>query len=92
MTGLISKLLFQFRICYLILEGIKMNRLRDLREDNDLTQKQISEYLHISQVAYSYYEIGKRSIPIDLLIKLADYYNVSIDYLLNRTNKKEINK
>ena len=69
-----------------------IKKLKDLREDNDLTQKQISEYLHISQVAYSYYEIGKRSIPIDLLIKLADYYNVSIDYLLNRTNKKEINK
>ena len=62
------------------------NRLRDLREDNDLTQKKLSTILHISQVAYSYYEIGKRSIPIDILIKLADYYNVSIDYIYYRTN------
>lgn len=63
-------------------------RLKDLREDHDLTQKQISDILHVSQVAYSYYEIGKRSIPLELLIKLADYYNVSLDYITYRTNKK----
>lgn len=68
------------------------NRLRDLREDNDLTQKELSTILHITQVAYSYYEIGKRSIPIDILIKLADYYNVSIDYIYYRTNEKNIQK
>lgn len=68
------------------------NRIKNLRIDNDLTQSQLSEVLHISQVAYSYYEIGKRSIPIEILIKLADFYNVSIDYILNRTNIKEINK
>ncbi len=68
------------------------NRLRDLREDNDLTQKELSKILHITQVAYSYYEIGKRSIPIDILIKLADYYNVSIDYIYYRTNEKNIQK
>ena len=67
------------------------NRLKDLREDNDLTQKDISKILHITQVAYSYYEIGKRSIPIELLIKLADYYNVSLDYIYYRTNERNIN-
>ncbi len=69
-----------------------MNRLKDLREDNDLTQKELSDYLHISQVAYSYYEIGKRSIPIELLFRLADYYNVSLDYIFYRTNNKYVNK
>lgn len=64
-------------------------RLKDLREDNDLTQKNVSEILHVSQVTYSYYEIGKRSIPIELLIKLADYYNVSLDYITYRTTKKK---
>ena len=68
------------------------NRLKDLREDNDLTQIQISSYLHITQAAYSYYEVGKRSIPIELVIKLADYYNVSLDYIYYRTNKKKMNK
>ena len=52
-------------------------RLKNLREDNDLTQTKISNYLNISQVAYSYYELGKRNIPIELLSKLADYYNTN---------------
>lgn len=63
--------------------------IRDLREDADLTQSDIAKILNCSQVAYSYYEIGKRDIPTSILIKLADYYNCSIDYLLGReTNKK----
>lgn len=61
-------------------------RLKNLREDNDLTQTEISNYLNISQVAYSYYELGKRNIPIELLSKIADYYNTSVDYLIYRTN------
>ena len=61
-------------------------RIKDLREDNDLTQKDLSKILNISQVAYSYYELNKRSIPLELLCKLADYYNTSIDYLLYRTD------
>lgn len=61
-------------------------RIKDLREDHDLTQKQISAYLNISQVAYSYYEINKRTIPLELLCRLADFYNTSVDYLLFRTN------
>lgn len=62
-------------------------RLKDLREDHDLTQSQISTLLNISQVAYSYYELGKRSIPLELLSKLADFYHTSIDYILYRTDE-----
>ena len=62
-------------------------RIKSLREDHDLTQKQLSQLLNISQVAYSYYEIDKRSIPLELLSKLADYYNTSVDYLLYRTDE-----
>ena len=61
-------------------------RIRNLREDNDLTQNELSKYLNISQVAYSYYELGRRTIPLELLSKLADYYNTSVDYLLYRTD------
>ena len=61
-------------------------RIRDMREDNDLTQQQISEILLCDQSLYSKYERGERDIPITLLIKLADYYNTSIDYLVGRTN------
>lgn len=63
-------------------------RLKDLREDNDLTQKQISEYLMCDQSLYSKYERGEREIPLKLIIKLADYYNVSIDYLVGRSKNK----
>ena len=62
-------------------------RIKNLREDHDLTQKDLSKFLNISQVAYSYYELNKRSIPLELLSKLADFYNTSIDYLLFRTNE-----
>ena len=61
-------------------------RIRDLREDHDLKQQDIADYLQCTQVCYSHYENGRRDIPTDILIKLADYYNVSIDYLLGRTN------
>lgn len=63
-------------------------RLRDLREDNDITQSQIASILNIRQNTYSQYENGKRQMPIELLWKLADYYNTSIDYLVGRTNTK----
>ena len=62
-------------------------RIKNLREDNDLTQKQLSQFLNISQVAYSYYELSKRNIPLELLCKLADFYNTSVDYLLYRTEE-----
>lgn len=63
-------------------------RLRDLREDNDITQSQIASVLNIKQNTYSQYENEKRQMPIELLWKLADYYNTSIDYLVGRTNTK----
>lgn len=63
-------------------------RLKDLREDNDLTQIEIAKLLNIKQNTYSQYETGKREIPISLLWKLADYYKTSIDYLIGRTNIK----
>ena len=62
-------------------------RIKDLREDNDLTQNIISKFLGISQVAYSNYELSKRNIPLEVLSKLADYYKTSIDYLLFRTDE-----
>ena len=67
-------------------------RIRDLREDNDLTQREMGTILSCSQRVYSNYERGELDIPTDILIKLADYYNVSVDYLLNRTSKRELNK
>ena len=63
-----------------------MNRLRDLREDRDLKQDTIAQYLNCTQTTYSRYELGKRDIPTEVLKKLADYYNTSIDYILCRTN------
>lgn len=62
-------------------------RIRDLREDNDLTQRQIAKYLMCDQSLYSKYERGEREIPLNLVIKLADYYDVSIDYLVGRSKK-----
>ena len=63
--------------------------IRDMREDRDLFQKDIAEYLQCTQVCYSHYELGKRDIPTEVLIKLADFYGTSTDYLLGRTNIKE---
>lgn len=64
-------------------------RIRNLREDKDLTQKDVAEYLNISQRTYSRYENDERAIPVEILSKLADYHKTSVDYLLNRTNTKE---
>jgi len=66
-----------------------MNRLRDLREDNDLTQKEVATYLNMSQNGYSHYEVGRLDIPTSILRKLAEYYNTSIDYLLYETDIRE---
>ena len=63
-------------------------RIKNLREDTDLTQKDICKVLHCSQQVYSDYELGKLDIPTDVLIKLAKFYNVSTDYLLNLTDNK----
>lgn len=64
-------------------------RIRDLREDNDLSQKQIAEYLLCDQSLYSKYERSERPLPLECACKLADYYGVSVDYLLGRTNVKQ---
>ena len=62
-------------------------RIRDLREDHDLTQKEVAAYLHIKQNTYSQYENGQRQLPIPSLIALAKFYNTSTDYLLGLTDK-----
>ncbi len=67
-------------------------RLKDLREDNDKTQKEIADYLGMKQPQYSRYENGLRDIPSDILIMLADYYNVSTDYIFGRTNNPKISE
>ena len=67
-------------------------RIRDLREDNDLNQTQIAKILKMSQTGYSKYETGENDLPTAVLIKLANYYNVSIDYLLNQTDNPERKK
>ena len=64
-------------------------RIRDLREDRDLKQKEISDYLMCDQSLYSKYERLERPLPLELADKLADYYGVSVDYLIGRTNRKE---
>ena len=65
------------------------NRIRDLREDSDLTQQQMADKLFINRRTYSSYEVGSRSIPVETLGKIADIFNTSIDYLVGRTNVKK---
>lgn len=67
-------------------------RIRDLREDHDLTQAQMGKILSCSQRVYSNYERGDIDIPTAILLKLADYYDVSVDYLLGRTDKPDTNR
>lgn len=64
-------------------------RIRNLREDKDLLQKDLAKYLNCSQVAYSRYELGQRDIPTDVLIALARFHNTSVDYLLSETDVKK---
>lgn len=66
-----------------------LSRLRNLREDSDYTQEYIAHLLNVSQRTYSRYENGERSIPLASLCALADFYETSVDYLLNRTNTKK---
>ena len=67
-------------------------RIRDLREDHDLKQRQLADLLNCSQQVYSNYELGQRDIPTDILIQLANFYKVSIDYLLGQTNNPKRSK
>jgi len=70
-------------------EILKYENIRKLRTDTGYTQKQIAELLGVSQNTYSQYEIGVLNYPVDALVKLADFYGVSVDYLLGRTDVKE---
>ena len=67
-------------------QGRMFMRLKELREDRDLTQQEIADFLHIKQNTYSQYENRHREIPIDMIIRLANFYGVSIDYLLCQSN------
>ena len=67
-------------------------RIRDLREDHDLLQREVAAQLNCSQRVYSNYELGQRDIPTDVLIRLSTFYNVSVDYLLGLTNNPKRNK
>ena len=64
-------------------------RIKDLREDSDITQKELAEYLHIKQNTYSQYENGQRQLPIEVLIALAKYYHTSTDYLLGLIDERK---
>lgn len=66
-----------------------MNRLKELREDKDLFQKDIAKYLNMSQTGYSQYETETNDIPTEVLKKLADFYNTNIDYILYRTDDRK---
>ena len=70
---------------------VDITRIKDLREDSDIKQKELADYLGISQRTYSHYENGTRKLPLDILIALAEYYGCSTDYLLGRTKQKELN-
>ncbi len=77
-------------LCYDSLEVICLKyRLRDLREDRDLSQKDIAQLLHIHQTTYSDYELGNLNVPVTVLAQLADFYETSIDYLAGRTEEKK---
>ena len=71
---------------------MKFQRIQDLRIDADMSQRELSEILHISQRSYSHYETGSRNIPIEMLIRLANYYEISLDYLVRRTDNKKMAK
>lgn len=67
-------------------------KIRDLREDNDLKQSEVAEKLNLQREVYRRYETGQREIPLNIAVLIADIYNVSLDYIAGRTNKKEMNK
>ena len=68
-----------------------LERIKNMREDLDMTQKELAKILNISQRTLPHYELGTRDVPTQVLIALADFYKCSTDYLLGRTNKKEMN-
>lgn len=73
-------------------DDMKFKRIRDLREDADLTQSEMGKAINLPQRTYAYYESGERTIPPEVLIAIADFHNVSVDYLLERTDIPDTNK
>lgn len=71
---------------------MRFENIRNLREDSDKLQIELAAYLNVKQTTYSKYELGKINIPVDVLIKLADFYDVSLDYLVGRTKNKKTYK
>lgn len=69
---------------------MRFENIRNLREDNDKLQIELAAYLNVKQTTYSKYELGKINIPVDVLIKLSDFYDVSLDYLVGRSKVKKI--
>lgn len=82
---------FVLYILFLVIE-LKYKRIRELREDNDFTQSEIGKKINVPQRTYAYYESGERMIPPQVLSALADFYKVSVDYILERTDKPETNR
>lgn len=72
--------------------GVMYPRIRDLREDRDLKQREVAEYLNCSQQVYSNYELGQRDVPSETLIRLSRFYNVSVDYILSLTDDPKTNR
>ncbi|EJF39171.1 DNA-binding helix-turn-helix protein [Clostridium sp. MSTE9] len=70
----------------------KYERIRELREDSDLTQEKVGRAINVPQRSYAYYESGQRMVPPHVLCALADFYGISVDYILGRTNRKETNR
>ncbi len=78
-----------FLILVLVIVLKQYKRIRELREDHDLTQKKLGEAINLPQRTYAYYESGQRMVPPEVLCALADFYDVSVDYLLGRTDNPE---
>ncbi len=83
---------FVLTILALVIMMERYHRIRDLREDHDMTQAQVGQKINVPQRTYAYYESGQRMVPPHVLCALADFYQVSVDYILGRTNRKEMNK
>lgn len=86
-----STYLFECRIKYFWWIIMYFRRIRELREDNDISQKEVANYLNITQQQYSLYESGKRTIPVDFIIMLTRYYNVTSDYILGLSKEPKNN-
>lgn len=82
---------FVLYILFLVIV-LKYKRIRELREDSDFTQSEIGKKINVPQRTYAYYESGERMIPPQVLSALADFYKVSVDYILERTDKPETNR